>query len=207
MGFQKRTPAIALLAVVLATSGCYRGAATRADPAAVKQDPGWVRVEVPLVRQQGTSDCGVAALASVLSYYGVRAPLSAIEARLGGAPSRGVRAEQLTRYAREQGLEAFAFFGTVKDLHYELERGRPVIVGIAKPYAGNRALTHYLVIVGYEPRKERLLALDPADGLREYPLSGFLDEWRPTKRVAIVVMRPIRRDAPPRHDENAALSP
>lgn len=195
-----------VVGLVLAASGCYRGAGAQADPVAVAREPGWVRVDVPLVRQRGPSDCGVAALASVLAYYGKGSSVAVIEHRLGGAPARGVRAEQLTKYAREQGLAAFAFFGTIDDLRHELERGRPVIVGIAKPYSGRRALTHYQVVVGYQPRQERLLALDPADGVRVYPLSGFLREWDATRRIAIVVLEPPRGEVAQR-DEGASLNP
>jgi ABC-type bacteriocin/lantibiotic exporter with double-glycine peptidase domain len=196
---------LALAAVVLlSTSGCYRGAGTAADPAAIARESGWVRVDVPLVRQQGKSDCGAAALTAVLAYHGRGSSLPVVEQRLGGT-ARGVRAAALSEYARTQGLAAFVLFATMDDLRYELDHGRPVIVGVAKPYAGERALTHYQVVIGYEPRRGRLLALDPADGVREYPFAGFLDEWNATKRVAIVIMEPPRGEAP-RQDERASLS-
>jgi ABC-type bacteriocin/lantibiotic exporter with double-glycine peptidase domain len=193
-------------AVLLASSGCYRGAGVAADPTEISREEGWVRVDVPLVRQRGKSDCGVAALASVLSYHGRGSSPAVIEQRLGGAPARGVRASELVEYARGQGLAAFVLFATVDDLRHELERGRPVIVGIAKPYSGKRALTHYQVVVGYDRRRDRLLTLDPADGIREYPTAGFLREWQATRRVAIVVMEPPRGD-PPQGDARSSLSP
>jgi ABC-type bacteriocin/lantibiotic exporter with double-glycine peptidase domain len=192
------------LAAVLSTSGCYRGAGMPADTAAIARETGWVRVEVPLVRQQGKSDCGAAALAAVLEYHGRGSSLAVIEQRLGGT-ARGVQAAAISEYARRQGLAAFVVFATLDDLRYELDQGRPVIVGVAKPYSGQRALTHYQVVVGYEPRKQRLLALDPADGIREYPYAGFMTEWDATKRVAILVMEPPRSE-PPREGERASLS-
>jgi ABC-type bacteriocin/lantibiotic exporter with double-glycine peptidase domain len=199
-----RVVPVLIASVLLATSGCYRGAGTAADPAAISRESGWIRVEVPLVRQSGKSDCGAAALASVLAYHGRGSSLTVIEQRLGDS-KRGVRASQLSEYARAQGLAAFTLFATMDDLRYELDQGRPVIVGVAKPYSGQRALTHYQVVIGYEPRGKRLLALDPADGVREYPMDGFLREWDATRRVAIVVMEPPRGDAP-RPDERASLS-
>jgi ABC-type bacteriocin/lantibiotic exporter with double-glycine peptidase domain len=192
--------------LALATSGCYRGAGRATDPAAIVEEAGWIRVDVPLVRQRGKSDCGAAALSAVLAYHGRASALDVIEQRLGGASSRGVRAGQLTEYARGQGLAAFTLFATLGDLRHELERARPVIVGVAKPYSGKRALTHYQVVIGYEPRGGRLLTLDPADGIREYPVAGFLREWEATRRVAIIVMEPPR-GAPPHRDERAFLSP
>jgi ABC-type bacteriocin/lantibiotic exporter with double-glycine peptidase domain len=206
MGAVRRVLPLLAAVFLLASSGCYRGAGVAADPAAISREEGWVRVDVPLVRQQGKSDCGVAALASVLSYYGRGSSVAEIDRTLGGAPAKGVRASQLVEYARAQGLAAFAVFATVDDLRHELDRGRPVIVGIAKPYSGKRALTHYQVVIGYEPRRERLLTLDPADGIRDYPMTGFLREWEATKRVAIVVMEPPR-DELSRPEAPVSVSP
>lgn len=194
-----------LAGALLLTTGCYRGASVAADPSEIRQESGWIRVDVPLVRQRGKSDCGAAALATVLAYHGKGGSLAEVEQRLG-VTARGVRATKLGEYARAQGLAAFIVHGTVEDLRYELSQRRPVIVGVAKPYSGERALTHYQVVVGYQPRRERVLTLDPADGIREYPLDGFLREWDATKRVAIVVMEPPR-DGLPRGDERASLSP
>lgn len=181
-----RNSAAAVL-LALATSGCYRGAGAAADASTIARDPGWIRVDVPFVRQDGPSDCGAAALASVLAYWGRSTPLASIERAVGGTGDDGASAGELQREARREGLSAFVFFANVDDLRHELERGRPVIVGVVKPYAPGRGLTHYQVVVGYEPERERLLTLDPADGLRDYPLAGFLREWEPTKRVAMVV--------------------
>jgi ABC-type bacteriocin/lantibiotic exporter with double-glycine peptidase domain len=206
MGAVRRLLPLLAAVFLLASSGCYRGAGVAADPAAISREEGWVRVDVPLVRQQGKSDCGVAALASVLSYHGRARPPAMIEQTLGGAPAKGVRASQLVEYARAQGLAAFALFATVDDLRHELDRGRPVIVGIAKPYSGKRALTHYQVVIGYEPRRERLLTLDPADGVRDYPIDGFLREWQATKRVAIMVMEPPAGESP-KSEPRASISP
>jgi ABC-type bacteriocin/lantibiotic exporter with double-glycine peptidase domain len=192
--------------LLLASGGCYRGAGVAADPAAISREQGWVRVDVPLVRQQGKSDCGKAALASVLEYHGRAGSLKAIDRSLGGSPAKGVRASQLAEYARAEGFAAFVIFATVDDLRHELDRGRPVIVGIAKPYSGKRALTHYQVVVGYEPRRQRLMTLDPADGVRDYPMDGFLREWQATKRVAIMIMERPRDDRPPT-EPRASVSP
>jgi ABC-type bacteriocin/lantibiotic exporter with double-glycine peptidase domain len=205
MGTRKHWLGAAAL-LCLAASGCYRGAGEAADPVAITQNRAWVRLDVPLVRQRGKSDCGIAALSSVLAYHGKASAPAAIEARLGPASASGVRAQALTGFARERGLAAFVLYATVDDLRHELDQGRPVIVGIAKPYSGQRALTHYQVVIGYEPQRELLLTLDPADGLREYPVAGFLREWRPTRQVAILVME-APRGTTPHGDERASLSP
>lgn len=151
----------------------------------IARDPAWIVVKVPEVRQTGPSDCGAAALASVLGYWGRPTPLETVERAVhpGGA---GAQAGELERFARERGLFAYAFYGDVSDLEHELRAGRPVIVGVVKPYSRDHGLSHYEVVTGYEPVQKRILTFDPARGLRQNDLAGFLAEWQPTKRVALV---------------------
>ena len=172
------------LAALLA-AGCYRGTAVDTAPDALARDPNWIRVELPEVRQTGASDCGAAALASVLDYWRRPTSLAAIEdvvdTKHGGA-SLG----ELEQFARARGLDAFVINAEVSDLEHELGAGRPVIVGMIKPYRPGRGIAHYEVVIGYEPVRKRVLTFDPAHGLRENDLAGFLREWEPAKRVALV---------------------
>src|SRR6185312_5680762 len=106
----------------------------------------------------------------------------------------GVRAGDLRDVAREKGLAAFVVAGTFGDLSEQLARGRPVLVGLATPMTGGRALAHYEVVVAIDRRDGRLLTLDPGRGLREDSLAGFAREWAPTGRVTLIVFRPESAD-------------
>lgn len=154
-------------------------------PDAIARDPNWISVSVPQIRQQGTSDCGAAALASVLGYWGRPTQLATIE-RAVDTGSGGASAAELERFARAQGLFAYVFYGELSDLEHELRAGRPVIVGVVKPYAPGHGLSHYEVVTGYEPVQKRVMTFDPARGLRVNDLTGFMAEWQPTKHVALV---------------------
>jgi len=170
--------------------GCasYRGTARDAEATRIASDAGWIRVEaVPVVRQHGQKDCGAAALSAVLGYWGREVSVAEIDTAARRASERGIRAEQLRRYAEAKGLSAFVFFGKFEDIEYELARGRPVIVGTAKPMSSDEALAHYEVVVGYHPKRRKVLTVDPARGLREYELEGFLAEWGPTQHLTLVV--------------------
>ncbi len=169
----------------LAATGCYRGTAVDAAPDAVLRDPNWIRVTLPEVRQHHATDCGAAALASVLDYWQRPTSLSAIEDAVDTAHG-GASLGDLERYARGRGLAAYVFNADVSDLEHELRAGRPVIVGMIKPYRPGRGIAHYEVVTGYEPVRKRILTFDPARGLRENDLTGFLKEWEPAKRVALV---------------------
>lgn len=179
----RRLAAIAALGLGCAS---YRGTASTVQPSEVAREGGWVIVpHFPLVMQQGDHDCGAAALAAVLTYWGHPAnPGEIVQAQ--PKPGQRLSASDIERYARAQGLSSYVFFGTMKDVAYELGHGRPVIVGVAKPYSGNKAVAHYEVVVGYDPAKKRVLFLDPGRGWQTDSFEGFGREWAVSKGVTIV---------------------
>jgi ABC-type bacteriocin/lantibiotic exporter with double-glycine peptidase domain len=153
---------------------------------------------VPFVHQRSESDCGAAALAMMLSYWGAPLTIDQILAVHPTSRDRGIKAGQLRDLARSKGLQAFVIKGQVTDLLVELQRRRPVLVGLAKPY-GDKALTHYEVVVGLHRERRLILTLDPAHGWRQNTIEGFAREWVPTEQVSIVMFReaPKAAAAPP----------
>jgi ABC-type bacteriocin/lantibiotic exporter with double-glycine peptidase domain len=193
-----RVRAALWLALIWASvSGCYAGQARAVSAqraSALAADPAWTFVrDVPFVAQQSDSDCGPAALAMVLAHFGVPTSLAEVVA---ADPPRGggVRAGDLRDVARARGLSAFVVAGTFADLFEQLGRGRPVLVGLAKPMTGGRALAHYEVVVAVDRRDHRLLTLDPARGLSENSMEAFAREWAPTGQVTLIVFRPGSAD-------------
>jgi len=178
-----------ILALALAAPACYTGSAHTLPAnsvAAMARDPEWQLVrDVPFVAQRTARDCGPAALAMVLAHYRVPAADAERPEFAGG----DVRAGTLRDVARAQGLDSFVVSGTFTDLFAQVGRGRPVVVGLAKPMAltGGRSLAHYEVVIGLNRAKRLILSLDPAVGLRENSFEGFAREWAPTHQVTIVV--------------------
>lgn len=182
--------------------GCasYRGTAQGVSAADLAKDPGYRRIErVALVRQRGAKDCGSAALSTVLLYHRPNgAPAlgrGAIEATLREHPGKGLAARELRDYARRNGFAAYVVKGGFADLEHEVQLGRPVIVGLHKPLSSGEALAHYEVFIGYHPARRQVLTLDPAHGLRQNSLDGFLTEWESAGNVTLVVMPPEITDA------------
>lgn len=188
-----------LAALALAASACYAGEAHDVSPrraAALQADPAWTFVHgVPFVPQREDADCGPAALAMVLQHFGV--PASRDEVLALDPPDRvGVRAGALRDVARAKGFQAFVVEGTFNDIIDQLARDRPVLVGLAKPITGGRALAHYEVVVGIDKRDKRIITLDPGRGLRENSLEGFAREWVPTGRVTLIVFPAVETSLP-----------
>jgi hypothetical protein len=79
--------------------------------------------------------------------------------------------------------------GTLEDIKHELQSGRPIIAGMAKPTAKGR-VSHYEVIVGLHVPTRRIATLDPALGARQNSLEGFVHEWVPTGQLLLIVLPP-----------------
>jgi predicted double-glycine peptidase len=191
---------VLLLAALAAFSlGCasYRGTASSAQPSIVAQQGHWTMVpNFPLVAQVDDNDCGAAALAAVVRFWGHSASPESIEATLGRADNR-LQAGDMETYARSLGMRSYVFFGTMKDIVHELEQGRPVIVGLGKMFDDDKkALSHYEVVVGYEPNTKQLLLLDPARGWQVDSLDGFAKEWAISKAVMMVTFPAAAGQAP-----------
>ena len=184
--------ALQVLLVAVPSLGCagYQGTAKEAQPDQIAREGKWVIVpSFPRVLQQSNHDCGAAALAAVLSFWGHPTTPDRIVAATGHAGQR-LSASDLEGYARSRGLSSYVFFGTMADIVYELSRGRPVIVGLGKPYADDKALAHYEVVIGYEPHKQQVLLLDPARGWQVDSFEGFGKEWSLSKGVTLVAFIP-----------------
>jgi len=167
---------------------CYTGTARDASPSQIAADPSWRIVPgIPFVAQKTDRDCGAAALAMLMSHWKVPATVDDVAAQVPPGAG-GIHVSALRDLARRWGLDAVVTSGTLAELDAQVAQGRPVVVGLAMPTAGQPA-AHYEVVVGFNHPKHLILCLDPARGLRENTIEGFVDEWAPTRRVALVVSR------------------
>ncbi len=174
----------------LLVGGCYLGSARNVTPADLAADGDWEVIDgVPRVRQVARRDCGAAALAMVLGYWGLPVTRDEVSAATLAAPERGIRAAALRDFARRQGLQAFVIEGQLGDLDREVRRRRPVLVGVMKRY-GRQAYPHYEVVVGLDRQRQRILTLDPAHGLRVNSREGFAAEWAAARQVTLIVFPP-----------------
>jgi ABC-type bacteriocin/lantibiotic exporter with double-glycine peptidase domain len=167
--------------------GCYRGTARTVSLADIDRESGWTRVpNVRVIRQESEHECGVAALAMVLDRWGVPDPAAGLRRSL--PPSdHGIQARALREAARDRGFHAYIVSGSQSDLVREVHAQRPVLVGLVQRYAGNKALTHYVVVVGVNEARRRVLVLDPGRGPREDDQAAFDREWQDAGRLALVV--------------------
>jgi len=171
-----------------ASSGCYRGTARTVSLADIDREAGWTRVpNVRVIRQESEHECGIAALAMVLDRWGVPDAAQEVRRRLPPPSERGIQARALRQVARERGFRAYIVSAGEADLVNEVRAQRPMLVGLVQRYGGNKALTHYAVVIGVNEARRRVLLLDPGRGPREDDLASFDREWQDAGRLALVV--------------------
>lgn len=182
-----RTHAVAL--AVLVASGCatYAGGGRPIDPARVANEPGWITAApTPPIRQRSFLGCGPAALAMVAARWNVH--ISMNDRGIPAPAKNGVSLGGLRAAARSHGLAAYAINANRATLDHELRAGRPVIVGLLRPYSRSQATSHYEVVIA--TRGDEIVTLDPAAGYRVRTWSSLEAEWRPAAYAALVVLGP-----------------
>ena len=181
-------PAIAALLAAALVAGCQHGGIPSSAPEYLRRDPSWVLVpEVKLVPQRSRDDCGVAALATVITYWQPATAAEEVARSLGPIEDRGgIEAGRMRAVARERGLNAFLIEGTVDDLAYSLGRYRPVIVGLVAVERGH-TYSHYDVVAGMNLRRRLFLVGDTRGAWRQVPFDDLLSQWRQARQLALMI--------------------
>lgn len=117
------------------------------------------RHRIPVVRQLATDDCGAAALAMALGYYGQAVPLNELRSALG-IHGNGTDADAMLRTARAYGLRARGVRLDIADLEH-LSCGAIL----------HWEFRHYVVFD--KARHGRIHIVDPAFGRRSVSLKDF----------------------------------
>lgn len=136
------------LVIVLLVWGCTP---FRHIPDHVLADDDMVMLDVPFVPQAQDNDCGPAALASVLKFYGVNIPLDELTAEVYIPALNRTLLPDMENYARDKGFETSAGSGSISLLTKKIDSGHPVIILMD---AGSAAIKtpHYIVVWGYNSK-------------------------------------------------------
>jgi ABC-type bacteriocin/lantibiotic exporter with double-glycine peptidase domain len=167
---------------LLAGCSTYLGTAEEWDPRTAGREFILISGLSP-VRQADSTGCGPAALAMVLRYHG-----DPIGDDVLPADDQGVAARALRDLARSRGFNAHLIEGSFEDLEEHLRKGRPLIVGLVKPFLSG-AKPHYEVVAGIDPVRGTVATVDPARGWTVNSEEGFLEEWGRSGRLMLIVAR------------------
>jgi ABC-type bacteriocin/lantibiotic exporter with double-glycine peptidase domain len=146
-------------------------------------------LDVPFVKQDRNA-CGAASISMIMQYWSVGDPAAkdplAIQRLLYSEEAKGIYASDLQQYLQDHGFATFAFKGEWSDLQQHLSRGRPLIVSL-----GNRARSplHYVVVVGLDWERERVLLNDPArKKLVQMDRKQFEKSWKSTNNWTLLAL-------------------
>lgn len=141
-------------------------------------------IRVPLMRQSTDYTCGVAALQSLLAYYGQDVREDVLSKELHANHKIGTRYKDIQHYAEAHGLSVHVQQGmTLAQLKSSIQSGRPVVCLIQAwaekktDYNTDWNDGHYVVAVGFDD--DKLLFMDPSTaGHYAYiPLQEFEQRW------------------------------
>lgn len=104
--------------------------------------------DVPFYRQDGTYDCGPAALASLLAHKGQPMSADHIRQQVYSPVLRGSLLPDMENYARQQGLATRSGRGDLDLLRRQIDAGRPVLIPLEMGWKAASA-PHYIVVFGY----------------------------------------------------------
>lgn len=156
--------------------------------------PGAVRLDVPVIRQ-APERCGPAALRMVLAYYDADSAALAAADRAYDPVLRGSLITDLAAAARRSGYAAQVEEPSDSTLAALLVSGVPPIL-LGSSGFGPIARGHYLVVVGFEPRRDAWLVNDGGSATRRIGRRDLLRRWRAAGGQALVVRPPAPGAAP-----------
>jgi ABC-type bacteriocin/lantibiotic exporter with double-glycine peptidase domain len=140
---------------------------------------------VPFFRQTG-HDCGPAALAGILAFYGRPVDLETITASIYLPKLRGTLPMDLERYAKDAGLRTASSDGTTDDLKSAVRSNTPIIC-LLDLGLGPYRQPHYVTIIGFDDGNGLFIMHDGVTPDRTMSYEGFEEKWARAGRWMIVI--------------------
>ena len=139
--------------------------------------------DVPFFPQE-PQQCGPAALASLMSYFGhpiwpERVAEEIYEPAAGGTPTVA-----MTTYAARHGLPLQAMRADLADLRAEVDAGRPLIVLLRRGFPFHDA--HFVVVNGYDGTSGTIYGYSGRDAMACWTTDQFARRWARADHWALV---------------------
>ncbi|HHD11503.1 MAG TPA: hypothetical protein ENK42_03600 [Deltaproteobacteria bacterium] len=112
---------------------------------------GYIIKGVPIYTQKRL-ECGPSSLASVLGYHGIKTDPEEIASKLPVERLGGTLAIDLLLYAKERGLSATYYRGSLEDLKEKIRHNLPLIIFVDLGVGGFH-IGHFMVVTGYDDRQ------------------------------------------------------
>jgi tetratricopeptide (TPR) repeat protein len=140
--------------------------------------------------------CGPAALATLLKAAGVSVAPDELVAEVYLPARRGSLQLEMLAAARRHGRIPYRISPELSALSAELRAGRPVLV-LQNLGLDDWAVWHYAVVIGLDPRADRVLLRSGTTRRETMPAWRFLESWDRAGHWAMVTLRPGELPARP----------
>lgn len=151
-----------------------------------------LQLNVPIVLQQDSKQCGVAVLTMVSSYYNKKLPNAELQDLVALADKQNsLSGANLVQALKRSGYFVALFSGTMDEtptgLRYNISRGRPLIVMLQHEIDAIK-FQHYVVLMGYYDKSGDWLIADPQLGKRFIKAKTFMKDWAATGFFTLLTM-------------------
>ncbi len=147
-----------------------------------------LRLDVPYFPQQ-VGLCGPASLTSVLKYWREEASVEEVARAVYLPELKGALGIDLTHFARQKGMQAESYAGSLADIRDHLSRGIPLIAFLN---LGGRIFPvgHFVVITGLDEAREEVIVHSGAEANKPIPYRTFIAAWEKTNYWTLQVLPP-----------------
>lgn len=142
----------------------------------------------PLVEQDELHECGLAAISSLCSFYGVTIPEAERQSLAKTAEEKqGLSGAELRAALQSLGFDVWIFEGSFDRaptgvLHH-VEQGRPLLV-----MTTDHDQNHYCLLIGHDPELGNVVLLDPRRGRVLLPDQTFEQQWSAVRRFTLLAV-------------------
>jgi ABC-type bacteriocin/lantibiotic exporter with double-glycine peptidase domain len=173
--------------LILVLAGLAAGCAPALRPSSPPplDELGVLRLDVPVFPDRA-DQCGPAALAGVLEYWGSTVTVTAIKKEINRASLKDSPLADLMLTAQDHGMSARLLDGGLAQVKKELDAGHPVVAFVDRSVlipAG-----HYLVVTGYDARRNGVYVNTDARKNAFMTEENFEKQWERTDRWALLIL-------------------
>ena len=173
--------AVVLTAIVVIQTSCKKSNVDQGGY--IRETPNGL-IKVPLARQATNYTCGVAALQSLLYYYGEEWRQDRLASELKADSIEGTNYRNIVKFCQNSGYEVNIYRNlSIDSLKLFIDQYQPILLAIQAwsenpaNYAGDLDDGHYVICIGYD--KNSFYFMDPSTlGNYTYiPNNEFVSRW------------------------------
>ncbi|MBW2646875.1 MAG: C39 family peptidase, partial [Deltaproteobacteria bacterium] len=143
-------------------------------------------LQVPFIEQKDNL-CGPAAVAMVLSFYGLPVSQQKVAEKTFTASLNATLLPDLVNYVNElPGFAAWSASLSLEELAKKIQEGYPTIV-LVDEGIGPYQVLHYMVVVGIDQSQDKIVCHTRKDINKVFRIGYFLKKWRKMDNLALTI--------------------